>query len=667
MAIWYIDYENGSDANDGTSWAQAWKTINGATAAKGVAAGDTIRVAKSPDPTSLGQTALWTNLSRDVVLQTGPVVAEIDYCESTAANWTASSNVTLTDDTSQYKMGANSLKVAVAVGFTTGKAAYRDFGAGNEKDLSGYQQISFWLRNSAAIAAAGYVKIKLCSDASGDTPVNTFSLPAIPSTNSWVPITIDTGSALGNSIRSIAVYIDTDFGAVDLYLDDIIACKAPSSADSLTLQSLISKNSAAQGGNELWYPIQSINGTTIKIDNYTNQLGNGGRGYTGTTETVAIYKRETIKTTMVASGNVQAFQVNGQAGSLVAYEGGYNTSTTTQDGETLYDGQNSKSYGVVWSSISYTKPNWLGTVRYQYGFYGTGNGSSNNNPQNLRAIANEYGFHFVSSHKVYAWELGTLRANNNYRTGIVLQGSLWKQTSGTYLISHGAVYGPEGVSISGLSFNLANIISKNNAQYGVNISASNTRVGSVETADNNSGSISLSNVVYNPYIGNLTYSEATPVFFSYDYENRLSVGKIAGVDTFKTFIGIGTVLGETTVRHTASGYAWKFNPTHSGLSASWPLYMKIAEVAVNPNAQVTVKAWMRRSNTGLTLSLVCRGGQIAGVANDVISSMTAGADTWEEVQIQFTPTEAGVVEIEVWAYGGTSYSGYVDDMTITQA
>jgi hypothetical protein len=82
---------------------------------------------------------------------------------------------------------------------------------------------------------------------------------------------------------------------------------------------------------------------------------------------------------------------------------------------------------------------------------------------------------------------------------------------------------------------------------------------------------------------------------------------------------------------------------------------------------VTIKAWMRRDNTGLTMRLVCKGGQIAGVTSDVVSAMTAAANTWEELTITFTPTEVGVVEITAEAWGGTTYSGWVDDMTISQA
>ena len=52
MAIIYVDYENGNDSNDGTTFANRKKTLTSASGA--ASAGDTVRVAKSPDPTSLG-------------------------------------------------------------------------------------------------------------------------------------------------------------------------------------------------------------------------------------------------------------------------------------------------------------------------------------------------------------------------------------------------------------------------------------------------------------------------------------------------------------------------------------------------------------------------------------------------------------------------------------
>jgi hypothetical protein len=64
-----------------------------------------------------------------------------------------------------------------------------------ETDLSGYKQISFWIKNSVAVAA-NTLKLALCSDTEGDTIVDEFIIPAIPSVDRWVAFTIDKGSAL---------------------------------------------------------------------------------------------------------------------------------------------------------------------------------------------------------------------------------------------------------------------------------------------------------------------------------------------------------------------------------------------------------------------------------------------------------------------------------------
>lgn len=62
MATFYIDLVNGNDANAGTSWGTAWRTVNsGATAAR-IAPGDIIKIAKSPNKVSLGN-GTWTSIS----------------------------------------------------------------------------------------------------------------------------------------------------------------------------------------------------------------------------------------------------------------------------------------------------------------------------------------------------------------------------------------------------------------------------------------------------------------------------------------------------------------------------------------------------------------------------------------------------------------------------
>src|SRR4030066_361794 len=341
MATFYLDYINGSDANNGSTWALAWKTLTlGATLAR-IAPADVIRIAKSPDTTSLGITALWTNLSKTVTLASA-LNLTVELCETA---WTASANVTATASTTR-KEGANSASLAIAAGFTTGKVAYKALAGAT--DYSGYQQLSFFVQNSAAIATGAIFRVCLCSDTIVDAIVDSFYIKAIPSTGQWLAVTVDKGSALGASIQSVALYADSDPGTITLLLDDIIACKASSSADSLSLTSRISKNSLAYGGDEGWWGIQSIVGVTVLLDQQRAASATGGRGYTGTTETVTTYKRETIKTDMVtASGTiVQEVMDSGTSGSPITFSGGWNTATTTQDGETVFDGQNGFGNGL---------------------------------------------------------------------------------------------------------------------------------------------------------------------------------------------------------------------------------------------------------------------------------------------------------------------------------
>ena len=59
MTTYYVDYVGGNDGSAGTSFATRKQTITSATAL--AVAGDTVRVIQSPAPTSLGQTATWTN------------------------------------------------------------------------------------------------------------------------------------------------------------------------------------------------------------------------------------------------------------------------------------------------------------------------------------------------------------------------------------------------------------------------------------------------------------------------------------------------------------------------------------------------------------------------------------------------------------------------------
>jgi hypothetical protein len=135
----------------------------------------------------------------------------------------------------------------------------------------------------------------------------------------------------------------------------------------------------------------------------------------------------------------------------------------------------------------------------------------------------------------------------------------------------------------------------------------------------------------------------------------------------------GEIWGETTTVHTPGGVSWRFSPTAitdpGGRHHAYPMKLPLARVAVAANKLVTIKAYLRRDSTNMMMQLVCRMNQLAGITADQIASITAAANTWEQVTITFTPTEVGVVEIEAWGYllAAGTLNGWVDDMTVSQA
>jgi hypothetical protein len=728
MATFYLDPEGGNDANDGTSFAQRWKTFNsGATAAR-VAPGDVIRIKASPEPTSLGITATWTNKSRTVTLASA-LNALITDCQTA---WTASADVTATADTTIYRAfpgdeGAapKSAKLAIASGFTTGLVAY--FALGGAQDYSAYQGITFWVYVSAALAAST-LSIKLCSDAAGATPVDTFAIPAIASTEgvgSWFPVYVDKGSALGASIQSIALYADLDPGAIDVYLDNIATTKAAGD-DCLNYNTMIGKNV----DGETWWQILKINGTTLTLDNApglpTFSMTTGQRGYTGTTETVSTWIRKTFRTVspQFSFQAVATIQEAGTAGNHTSYLGGWNpTDMSTQTGETWFDGGNGWGTGLVGSG--YTTLDKLCFTRYAIGFQCGGSfynslgtlkvsnccnigidlaGCSNVTATLLYAVACEnYGINFYTSQsniaaiKSYShgnttigygvWvanaslnvKIGTIDSHNNAKDGWSGTGVEFRRFRLTSVTCRdNGRYGFTRDHGSSSDFVIDTLTCTDNGEYGAFLSSGETLIKSYTSSGNVTGSIlggTPGSLAHVHTILKSSMAEATKF-----QANAANNGLLQGGVRFRNYNSTANdhrfymagstarIDAETTVRHTASGLAWKMQPlTSDWISSDYPLVLPLAKLAVRANALVTVSVWMRRTNTGITGKLFTAGGVLNGVASDVSNSITVAADTWEKVTISFTPTEAGVVEIQAHAYGGTTYTLYVDDVEWSQA
>ncbi len=375
----------------GSSKADAWKTITPTTSMTGNVSDSTFRYMASPDPTLVGN-ATWTQYSAAITLASA-VTANITVCDTV---WTASANVTCSASTTR-KQGSFSAQQVVAGGFTTGIIAYFATGTLN---LSAYQQVSFFIMNSIAVAA-GCLSLRLCSDTVGAVVVHTIAIPALAASGStWTRITVDTGGALNSAIASISLAAATDPGSITINLDNILACKAPSAADSLSLTSLIGKitnlywvtgttyavgdirkptsvnrngfcyrvtaQTSASGVTEptwpleygltvvdggvtwecydledTWLAISSINGTAVTLDNAANSTTAQVRGPVTPTETIATYKREPIGVAMQAAGSTSANTVSGAGTSNYNVIGGWDTtSMATQTGETWLSGQN---------------------------------------------------------------------------------------------------------------------------------------------------------------------------------------------------------------------------------------------------------------------------------------------------------------------------------------
>ncbi len=642
----------------GMNWTDAWKTITSGATSTRIAPGDEIRIAKSPAPASIGN-ATWNDLSKTVTLATAQTLT-IDNCETAwTANGAGDTTVTRTGVATDAKQGSYCMKLQLdASPQTNTMQAYYAIAS---TDYSSYQKISFWIKNSAAILANQWT-VTLCSDTAGATPVDTFAIPAIPSTNRWLPLTLarNGGGNLGNAIQSIAINTGSSAptNSSYIYVDNFIAC----TTNGLNLQSLISKNSNEQGGTEGWYGIQSIDGTTILLDNETNTKANAGRGYSGTTETVTTYKRETIKTDIASSQSTQVGIINdsGEISSPITFSGGWNTSTNLQDGETFFDGLNGNGYCLYGSSTNYITVNHISSSRYYSMAYFLSCSNS--------ILTNSFSCNNYSGIIINSWngDFEYFIANNNY-FGVYLIDGCSNNTLNNFS------------SINNINYNLyilsyqKNFIKNgtlSNSSYGIYGVGGFKLIGDFNISNSSTSGISITKVDVSSL--NLKIEDATEITIAQTYNTRFySHNHDQTADNHWIFTDGGTINSQDTIRHTASGIAWKMNITSTNRKSNYPLHLSVGKFAVNANSQVTINIWMKKSHaTNIVGKLVVKGGQLTGVDSDVTDTKADDTD-WEQLQVQFTPTEKGVIEAEVWAYlpdAGTSVTDYivVDDVSVTQ-
>jgi hypothetical protein len=718
MATLYLDLAGGDDANDGQSYANRVKTsASGITAARHTA-GDTIRVMRSAHPSLLDSAASVTNKNRTVTLSSA-VTSNICLC---ASSWTASTDVTCSTTGTDVRQGTAAVTVAVGSPFTTGKAAYWDLGAST--DFSGFQQVSFWVKASAALTS-GRAELRLCSDATGDTSIVAVPIPVLGTTSYFVPITWDRGSALPNNVRSISLYFNSDPGIITVYLDNILACKAPSSADSLTLTSLIapvhalhwvastsySQNDIRRptpvgrtgwrykvttvgggtsgsseptwpkligetvqdnnltweciGSEDIWQPILNINDTAVMIaeTNYPSTSGSFRYGWYGPTETVAMYKREPISLLQTTAAFVQNEDATEAA--WTTWQGGYDTTAmSTQDGET-------------WIRLNYLCEG----IRISRPFHSYKN---LNFVSPTRGLSHAYGYktEFTNITVVDAYTAAIGTANNTEVKHAKITGCVLDCESGSELGS-GMQWEFERCSfirgtfaLGGYSNGVARAFLNNcfwwsnYNQYLLDIMAPAEAYvyrahglnlqGSYCTSTANAGKIVFNDCVWP--------SELTAYAGGYHWPNYAYHHNYNGTEGDHRFYwasGAGFVASATDQRHTASGIAWKFTGRYA---TTYPMRFLLGKVLVEAGNSYTIRLWSRRSSTDVVGRFFIPGFQLMGIDAEQSAALEPSINTWAQCDaLTIEPDQTGVIElyIEARVLTGTYLYLWVDDLTVS--
>ena len=424
----------------------------------------------------------------------------------------------------------------------------------------------------------------------------------------------------------------------------------------------------------------------------------------------------------------------GVNGYPISIQGGYSTATNTQIGETFFDGANSRGYGISITSVNYININYISFARVYAGIIfssssnycivdtitnanncwigvyfssGTNNtvntiGNVNNSNMGLffSAAGNTVGTVVnCNNHNMYCVDYNVGCDNlvdtyvnvNNSSSSFFFYASANNNVINT--ITNVFRNSNPGFYFQNCSCNyIGTITNVTRCLRGITFSTSHYNTIENITADYNSTAIQFYNSSHNKILTMSATGSVSEAIINTDsinfIRNALLVGtEFSGAiaytnsrvysekhdqtpDNDYIYTDGGVITSDVTNRHTASGICWKMAVTSVTRTSNYPLNLSIAKVACVANKVVTVSAWFKVTNiTDIRGALVCKEGQLGGYTTQ--TSITPNVDTnYRKLSISFTPNEAGVVEIEAWAYwtaGTADESVYVDDMLITQA
>lgn len=750
--------------------------------------------ATNTDSETSGNIYYTTATSNSVSFTGSAPVKILASTDAARSAWTASSNVTtsIAYDSShsswtqygKWQVPTGSDEIQITSSASTGKVAY--FALDSSTDLSSYQQISFYMQvvsgNKNYISTQNQLSLRLCTDTQGDTSVHTINIRnGCSQNNMWVKILEDLGTNLNSGIQSVAIYLDATISStITFRIQHIIASKASSSADSITLASMIGLNTTA---DKIWWPVCYIvdrgDHWFVVLTTWPQARGADGFGYYGnymqawwsqTFSSTTIYKREQIFPHFIkelaafdnSSSYDQLQGAAGQSGNPVAISGGWNsTDMSTRVGATFIRGSGN-GYGIGYAR-SYYHYSYLYCDNFRYGIYVTSSGCSldntgascagqttlqvsggdwakcnsyafggyswgirwyitmntkNTNHQDFNfwwCASGQYNERSAYSSNIENLHFGTIRTNGG-ATGFFFDGNTKnctfentyiEFTNGTYAIRMydssstannntwkniymwSSNYGFEVYS-EGLNFVIDNY---QHTQYrnGSGTSTSHRqRFGQYYNTTyccsvQRGGKLKINggSVQERIYATNSAEVRSTNLVMDNTYNTSLKTSP-TGINTSssarylaknfdnvsgdsRNFFGKGKISPETTTRHTASGFAWKFTPNSNGLSNA--LLLDIGKVIVNGGSLVSISVWTYGSNPSNPVAFlrIKQNADLGMTANADADSTSHSSNTWTKITATFTPSVGGIIEIQLGAYGGSGNHCIFDDVEVAQA
>ena len=385
------------------------------------------------------------------------------------------------------------------------------------------------------------------------------------------------------------------------------------------------------------------------------------------------------------STQVQVVSSSGNSTTPLYISGGWDLSTETQTGQTWFRQMhgtfnNRYGYGLYLSYKNYTDLDKINFLRYNSGIYY--NGGGNSTITSATCNSNSNGIVYNSS-------------NNNTITSATCNSNIYaiyynNSSNNNTITSATCNSNTYGINYTASSNNTITSATCNSNSHGIYYTASSNNTITNATCNSNSNGIYYDGGNNNTIYSLSTTRNSTTGIYTNNANNichtasiaestKVTTGTAYYADTRQYINNLGgysyvysnyATANSQDATAGGTGKEWKFAITNAARNSIYPFYIPIARAAVAGSGQVTITVYFKKSGTGIAGGLRVRAGQVAWSDGTSDITVTCPNNTSRnQVTLQFTPTEAGVVEIEAgaWYVSSTSHTVIIDDIAITQA